>query len=202
MRPSTGPSELHAGAGVAASFMLALALAAVPASADMQTPNPQTPNTQAPNAAPAPPVTKPAVPKSATQTSAAAKSAGPPSRYLPDRFAGRAGLYYKAIWGVDQLTVKLTESGEVVRFSWRVLDPDRAKPLSEKSAEPSLEDPRAGVSLVVPAMENIGKLRQESTPEAGKAYWMVFSNKGRHVKRGDRVNVVIGQFRANNLAVD
>jgi hypothetical protein len=31
---------------------------------------------------------------------------------------------------------------------------------------------------------------------------MAFSNKGRLVKRGDRVNVVIGQFRAEGLVVD
>jgi hypothetical protein len=130
------------------------------------------------------------------------KSAGPPTRYLPNRFAGRAGMYYKAVWGIDSLRVNLAESGEIVRFSWRVLDPALAKPLNEKATEPSLEDPQAGVSLVVPAMENIGKLRQESVPEAGKSYWMVFSNNGRRVKRGDHVNVVIGQFRADGLGID
>jgi hypothetical protein len=31
---------------------------------------------------------------------------------------------------------------------------------------------------------------------------MVFSNKGRLVKRGDRVNIVIGQFQATGLVVD
>jgi hypothetical protein len=31
---------------------------------------------------------------------------------------------------------------------------------------------------------------------------MAFSNKGRLVKRGDRVSVVIGQFRADGLVVD
>ena len=146
-------------------------------------------------------------PKAADKTtlgkpSVPAKPAGPPSRYLPNRFAGRAGIYYKAVWGIDSLTVKLAESGEIVRFSWRVLDPELAKALNEKASEPSLEDPQAGVSLVVPSMENIGKLRQESSPDAGKSYWMVFSNKGRRVKRGDHVNVVIGKFRANGLGVD
>jgi len=55
---------------------------------------------------------------------------------------------------------------------------------------------------VVPRMEKIGQLRQTGTPEAGKAYWMAFSNKGRPVKKGDRVDVVIGQFRAQGLVVD
>jgi hypothetical protein len=137
-----------------------------------------------------------------TDASAQVKSAGTPTRYLPDRFAGRAGAYYKVVWGVDSLKVKLVESGEIIRFTWRVLDEDKAKALSNKAAEPSLVDPQAGVSLVVPTMENIGMLRQSSPPEAGKSYWMAFSNKGRLVKRGDRVNVVIGQFRADGLAVD
>jgi len=55
---------------------------------------------------------------------------------------------------------------------------------------------------VVPSLEKVGKLRQSSTPQAGKSYWMAFSNKGRLVKRGDRVNVVIGKFRADGLVVD
>ena len=131
-----------------------------------------------------------------------AKSAGKPTRYLSNRFAGRAGVYYKAVWGVDALTVKWAESGEIVRFSWHVLDPDKARALSDKKAEPALIDPRAGVSLVVPAMENVGQLRQTTPPEAGRSYWMAFSNKGRLVKRGDRVNVVIGMFRADGLVVD
>jgi hypothetical protein len=145
---------------------------------------------------------KAAAAKTAAAKTAPAKSAGPPTRYLPNRFAGRAGMYYKTVWGVDLLSVKLTESGQIVRFTWRVLDPDRAKPLSNKEAVPSLIDPQAGVSLVVPTLENIGMMRQASTPEVGKSYWMAFSNKGRVVKKGDRVNVVIGQFRADGLAVD
>jgi len=130
------------------------------------------------------------------------KAPGDPSHYLPNRYAGRAGMYYKSVWGVDMLSVKWTESGELVRFSWRVLDPDKARPLSDKQATPSLEDPQAGVSLVVPVMEKVGQLRQSAAPETGKSYWMTFSNVGRRVKQGDRVNVVIGPFRAQNLVVD
>jgi len=124
------------------------------------------------------------------------------TRYAPDRFAGRARKYYQLVWGVDSLGVKLVESGEVVRFTYRVIDPARARALNEKGNEPSLIDPRAGVKLVVPKMEKIGPLRQSGVPEAGKAYWMAFSNKGRPVKKGDRVDVVIGQFRAPGLVVD
>ncbi len=136
------------------------------------------------------------------QSSTPARPAAATNPYRPSRFAGKAGRYYKLVWGVDSLNVKLVESGELVRFSWRVLDPEKAGLLNDKKLEPALVDPHAGVSLVVPAMEKIGKLRQGVAPEAGKSYWMVFSNKGRRVKRGDRVNIVIGEFRADGLAVD
>jgi hypothetical protein len=132
------------------------------------------------------------------------KSSAPtaPSHYQPDRFAGRAGEYYRLVWGVDSLSVKWTESGEVIRFSYRVLDADKAKALNEKKSEPSLIDPKAGVKLVVPSLEKVGQLRQTATPEPGKSYWMAFSNKGRLVKRGNHVDVVIGPFKAEGLVVD
>ena len=142
--------------------------------------------------------------KPSTAQSPAAKpgAAGAHSPYRPDRFAGRAGEYYRLVWGVDSLAVKWTESGEVIKFTYQILDPDKAKVLNDKKNEPSLIDPRAGVKLVVPSLEKVGQLRQSGTPEAGRTYWMAFSNKGRLVKRGDRVNVVIGQFRAQGLVVD
>jgi hypothetical protein len=97
--------------------------------------------------------------------------------------------------------VKSAESGEIIRFSYRVLDPEKAKTLNDKKNEPSLIDPRAGVKLVVPSLEKVGKLRQSSTPLAGKVYWMAFSNKGGYVKPGHKVSVEIGQFRADGLVV-
>jgi hypothetical protein len=128
--------------------------------------------------------------------------AGTPFRYQPNRFSRRAGVYYGLVWGVDSLGVKAVESGEIIRFSYHVLDAGKAKALNDKKAEPSLIDPQAGVKLVVPSLEQVGQLRQSSTPEAGKSYWMAFSNSGRLVKRGDRVSVVIGEFRADGLVVE
>src|ERR1700746_1522481 len=140
--------------------------------------------------------------QTASQTATSKPTASAPMHYQPDRFAGRAGKYYTFVWGVDSLSVKWTESGEVIRFSYRVLDADKAKALNDKKAEPVLIDPKAGVQLVIPSLEKVGKLRQSSTPEAGRSYWMAFSNKGRPVKRGDHVDVVIGTFRAEGLVVD
>ena len=138
---------------------------------------------------------------SASQLASTATSATHSPRHA-NRFPKRAEQYYSLVWGVDSLEVKYAESGEVIRFSYRVLNAAKAKALNDKQNEPSLIDARAGVKLVVPSLEKVGKLRQSSTPESGKSYWMAFSNKGRYVKRGDRVIVVIGQFRADGLIVD
>jgi hypothetical protein len=124
-----------------------------------------------------------------------------PARYLPS-LPRRALMYYQGVWGVDSLTVKLAESGTLIRFSYRILDPEKAAPLNDKKLEPSLIDPQAGVRLVIPQVNNVGMLRQASTPEAGKSYWMAFSNSGRPVKRGDRVIVEIGNFHADGLTVE
>jgi hypothetical protein len=98
--------------------------------------------------------------------------------------------------------VKVAESGELIRFNYRVVDPQKARALNDKKAEPELLDPQARVKLTVPQMEKVGKLRQSSTPKAGVTYWMAFSNPTLAVKRGHRVDVVIGSFRATNLLVE
>ena len=125
-----------------------------------------------------------------------------PARIPPTLLPRHAIEYYGLVWGIGSLSVKAVESGEIIRFSYHVLDADKAKPLNDKKSEPSLIDPQAGVKLVVPSLEQVGQLRQSSAPEVGRSDWMAFSNSGRLVKRGDRVNVAIGQFHANGLIVE
>ena len=136
---------------------------------------------------------KPAGPVTAT---------GKSSRYTSSRFPKRAGEYYSLVWGVDSLSVKAVESGELIRFSYRILDPHKAAIFNDKKIEAFLVSPTARVKLVIPSMEKVGQLRQSNTPVAGTSYWMAFSNPHRTVKRGDRVNVEIGQFHAQGLVVD
>lgn len=148
-------------------------------------------------------------------TSCAQSSAPPPAspaktaqadaatpHYHPNRFPKRAGEYYDLIWGVDTLSVKAVESGELIRFSYRVLNPDKARVLNDKKIEAFLDSPKANARLVIPSLEKVGQLRQVNTPEAGRLYWMAFSNPRRTVKRGDHVSVVIGQFHADGLVVE
>jgi hypothetical protein len=124
------------------------------------------------------------------------------SPYHANGRSSRAIRQYQAAWGVDDMWVRRTASGTLVRFSYRVTDAERAKILGDKEATPHLVDPKRGVILEIPVMENIGQLRQTGTPVVGQEYWMVFSNKGDVVKAGDRVDVLIGTFHADGLLVE
>jgi len=119
----------------------------------------------------------------------------------PVPMSAHARDHYQLEWGVDSLDVKAVESGQMIRFTYYVLDATKAAQLNDKKANPTLIDEQARVKLEIPTMEKVGQLRQSSPPEAGKSYWMVFSNKGSVVKPGDRVSVVIGKFRADGLYV-
>jgi hypothetical protein len=130
-------------------------------------------------------------------------TAGAPYRNQPPRISNREAAYFEAVWGIEDPSIKAVESGVILRFSYRVLDPEKAKMLSDKKFEPVLECPDRKVKLVVPSLEKVGQLRQAPhTIEAGKSYWMAFSNSGRPVKPGDRVDVVIGNFHARGLLVE
>jgi hypothetical protein len=133
--------------------------------------------------------------------SATLTSATPPSSSRTVS-SDRAAMMYRRIWGVDDIRLQETASGSMIRFSYKVVDANRAKMLNDKKATPILTDEATGTKLQVPVMEKVGQLRQTPTPENGREYWMVFSNKSHIVKAGSRVTVVIDKFRAEGLIVE
>lgn len=122
--------------------------------------------------------------------------------YRPTRTHTRAREYYQSVWGIDNMLVRHTASSNLIRFSYRVTDPERAKVLGDKQITPYLIGQRSHAMLKIPVMEKVGQLRQTGTAVAGKEYWMVFSNKGNLVKPGEPVNVVIGPFHVEGLVVE
>ena len=133
---------------------------------------------------------------------AKAADASVPVHYRPNQPSKRAGEYFGLIWGVEGLNVKAVESGALIRFSYRIVDPSKAGILNDKKVDAFLVAPALGVRLSVPSLEKVGQLHQGATEEAGKSYWMAFSNPRRTVKRGDHVNIVIGNFHADGLVVE
>jgi len=114
----------------------------------------------------------------------------------------RQAEYYRRRWGIDEIVVRRTASGSLIRFSYRVVDADKAQLLNKKKATPYLVDEQNGLALQIPNLEQVGQLRQVSPPRNGREYWMAFSNKGRSIKRGSHVTVIIGGLRINGLVVE
>jgi hypothetical protein len=141
-------------------------------------------------------------PTPASPASPATNRATKTSPYHGMKVSEKARAYYPAAWGVDHLRATYTSSGNLIRFSYRVLEPKLAKPLGDHESTPQLYAPRTHAMLQIPTMEKIGQLRQLNAAEANKEYWMVFSNKGNLVRPGDRVNVIIGKFHADGLLVE
>jgi hypothetical protein len=114
----------------------------------------------------------------------------------------RGAEFVKKRWGIDNVIVRVTASGSLVRFSYRVVDAQKAALINDKSKPPYLIEEKLRLALQIPQMEKIGQLRQTAKPENGREYWMAFSNKGKVIKPGSRVDIVIGSFRINDLVVE
>jgi hypothetical protein len=89
-----------------------------------------------------------------------------------------------------------------VALRYKVIDADKAGMLNDKRWNPYLVDEATGAKLGIPEMEKVGKLRQTAPPKNGQVDWMVFGNPGQLVKAGNRVDVVIGDFRADGMVVE
>ncbi len=148
---------------------------------------------------------KPLPPKGDTTSPVLKAPAGTRHRTSPyhaTTATAKANEVFERQWGIQRLRTTSTMSGNLIRFSFRVVEPKLAKALGDHEAMPQLYSPRAHAMLQVPNMEQVGQLRQLHTEAKGRDYWMVFSNKGNLVRKGDRVNVIIGRFHADGLLVE
>jgi len=108
-------------------------------------------------------------------------------------------------WGVKIESIRTSAAGNLVDFRYRVLDPEKALPLVDRTKKPYLIDQATGAALVVPDTAKVGPLRATEkfgNPKEGRVYFVLFGNPGGFVKPGNRVTVVIGEFRAEDLVVE
>jgi hypothetical protein len=117
---------------------------------------------------------------------------GPDSKALADK------------WGVEVIGMRLTSAGYMLDFRFRVLDADKALPLFEHRIKPYVVADKSDIKLPVPMAPKVGAFRPTNRGKnikADKTYYMVFANPDSYVKPGEKVSVVIGDFRAENLTV-
>jgi hypothetical protein len=106
-------------------------------------------------------------------------------------------------WGIRILSIRQSANGYMLDFRYRVIDPEKASLLLSRKEKPYLIDQASGARFMVPSSPKIGPLRQTALkPIADRNYFILFANPGKYVKPGNKVTVVIGEFRAENLVVE
>lgn len=91
----------------------------------------------------------------------------------------------------------------MIDLRFKVIEPEKAKPIFDYKLKPYLIDTRTGARFLVPDSPKIGSLRQvPEFPESKKNYFILFANPGRYLKKGDKVSLVIGDFRIDDIIIE
>ena len=106
--------------------------------------------------------------------------------------------------GIRTEGLRLSAAGYMLDFRYRVIDPAKAAPLLDKKIRPYLLDDASGAQLGVPDTAKLGQLRTTGRNRAvhDQDYFIMFANPGRFVKPGNRMTLVMGDSRLENLTVE
>ncbi len=105
--------------------------------------------------------------------------------------------------GIRPVAIRLTAAGNMVDFRYSVLEPRKSRPMFDRKLRTYLLNEATGDMFAVPTNSKLGPLRSSSRePVAGKEYFIFFVNPGRPLKRGDKVAVVVGDMKIENLTLE
>lgn len=108
-------------------------------------------------------------------------------------------------WGIEVLGIRLASADYMMDFRFRVLDVDKALTLFDHRIKPHLIVDRTQIKLPVPMAAKVGAFRPTNRGKnikPDKNYYMIFGNPDRHVKAGETVTIVVGDFRIDHLLVN
>ena len=108
-------------------------------------------------------------------------------------------------WGIQMMGLRTSAAGYMLDWRFRVLDPEKAFPLLRRHINRYLVVEKSGAVLRVPFTAKLGSMRATvrtaNMVKQYKIYAGLFANPGQHVKPGDVVSLVIGNFIASNVVV-
>jgi hypothetical protein len=109
------------------------------------------------------------------------------------------------VWGVELLGMRITAADYMLDFRFHVIDAEKALPLFDHRIKPYIIADRSQIKLPVPMAAKVGAFRPTNRGKnitSGRNYYMIFGNPDRHVKQGETVTVVIGDFKVEGLLVN
>jgi len=128
-----------------------------------------------------------------------------PVSYGPVNISAETAKELADNWGVEVLGMRLTAADMMMDFRFRVIDADKALSLFDHRIKPYIIADRSQIKLPVPMAAKVGAFRPTNRGKnitSGRNYYMIFGNPDRHVKQGETVTVVIGDFTIESLVVN
>ena len=107
--------------------------------------------------------------------------------------------------GVEIQSLQMTAGGYMMDFRFRVLDVEKAKIFFDHRVKPYLHVEKSNAKLPVPMASKVGAFRSTDRGKnikANKNYYIVFGNPDAHVKRGEKVTLVVGDFKVEGMTVN
>ena len=107
-------------------------------------------------------------------------------------------------WGVKVESLRTSAAGNLLDFRYRIIDPEKASYLVDRRNKAYMIDQVSGKVLSVPTTGKVGPLRQTvryGLPKKDRVYFILFGNH-HIIKPGNKVTVVIGDFKAENIVVE
>jgi hypothetical protein len=149
-------------------------------------------------------------------TQAPARKAGPPTGWKPPKMPEPTAYSTQELdpkvvkelkegWGVELLGIRNTAAGNFMDFRFKVVDAEKSLPLFDHRIKPYVIAEKSEIKLPVPMAAKVGAFRPTNRGKnikADKIYYMLFGNPDRHVKTGEKVTVVIGDFKVEHLVVN
>ncbi len=104
--------------------------------------------------------------------------------------------------GIREVTIRRTASGAILDVRYRIADGRKAEAFMDPRNVLRLIHQETGRELAV-VRGKLGRMRQVPVdPEADRVYFTLFSNPGGLVKSGDRVTLLMGGVKIENLQVE
>jgi len=105
-------------------------------------------------------------------------------------------------WGISVTALRLTGGDHFVDFRYRVLDPDKAAVILNREEKAILVHEASGREYPV-SVNKLGPMRGTTVkPEANRQYVILFSNVNKMLKKGDKVSVLVGDAKIENLTLE
>lgn len=107
--------------------------------------------------------------------------------------------------GIRVEALRLSAAGNMLDFRYRVNDPEKAAPLFDRKIRPYLLDESNGAAFGVPESPKVGQLRstrRNSDAQTDRDYHILFANPGHMLQAGQKVSLVIGELKLENLVIE